>query len=201
MDAVASITLGSNVSFYQTYSDQLYQQLQSIDEQKVDAIVALLVNVWREQKRLFICGNGGSAGNAQHLANDFSYGINPKGRAIDVEALPANTSVITCLANDTGYDNIFAHQLLTKARKGDVLIVLSGSGNSGNIVKALEQAKEQDVTTVAFVGYSGGKAKELANIVIHNNIDDMQIAEDIQVIIGHWLMRQLNEKLKNLHHD
>ncbi|GHF80433.1 SIS domain-containing protein [Thalassotalea marina] len=189
------------MSFYQIYSDQLYQQLQRIDEQKVDAIVALLVGVWREHKRLFICGNGGSAGNAQHLANDFSYGINPKGRAIDVEALPANSSVITCLANDTGYDNIFAYQLLTKARAGDVLLVLSGSGNSRNIINALEQAKELGVISIALVGYNGGKAKELADIVIHNDINDMQIAEDIQVIIGHWLMRQLNEQLENQQHD
>ena len=185
------------MSFYQDYSDNLYKELSAIDASIIDGLVSSLFKLWQNKKRLFICGNGGSAGNALHLANDFSYGVNPSGRAIDVEALPANTSVITCLANDTGYENIYANQLLTKASAGDMLIVLSGSGNSANIVNALIQAEKQNLTTCAIVGYSGGQAKELADIVIHSNIDDMQIAEDIQVIIGHWLMRQLNGLLVN----
>lgn len=185
------------MNFYQQYSDNLYKELSAIDSNIVDRLVDSLFTLWQNKQRLFICGNGGSAGNALHLANDFSYGVNPSGRAIDVEALPSNTSVITCLANDTGYENIYANQLLTKASTNDMLIVLSGSGNSANIVNALLQAKQQGVITCAIVGFSGGKAKELADIVIHSDINDMQIAEDIQVIIGHWLMRQLNGLLVN----
>lgn len=185
------------MSFYQEYSDNLYKELNAIDTKVIDTLVEKLFELWQNKKRLFICGNGGSAGNALHLANDFSYGVNPSGRAIDVEALPSNTSVITCLANDAGYENIYAKQLITKASAGDILIVLSGSGNSANIVNALLQAKQQGVITCAIVGFLGGKAKELADIIIHSDINDMQIAEDIQVIIGHWLMRQLNGLIIN----
>ncbi len=184
------------MNFYQEYSDALYKELSAINPDTVDDLVQVLFTLWQNHGRLFICGNGGSAANALHLANDFSYGVNPTGRAIDVEALPSNTAVTTCLANDTGYDNIFAGQLSAKARPHDVLLVLSGSGNSANIVNALQLAKKLEMTTCAIVGYSGGKAKDLADIVIHSPINDMQIAEDIQVIIGHWLSRKLMPLLK-----
>jgi D-sedoheptulose 7-phosphate isomerase len=141
---------------------------------------------------VYICGNGGSAGNAIHLANDFIFGIDPSAkRALDVEALSANSAVLTCLGNDIGYDNIFSHQLKVKASQSDVLLVLSGSGNSPNILNALQQANELGLHTVAILGYSGGKAKSLAKLAIHFAIDDMQISEDLQLIVGHMLMRQM----------
>ncbi len=181
------------MSFYQTYSDTLHQQLSLIDTRIIDDMVTELLAVWTDKRRVFICGNGGSAANANHIANDLIYGVNPGGRALDVEAITANPSVLTCLANDVGYKSIFSHQLMSKAKAGDVLIVLSGSGNSANIVEALVAAKEYGMTSYALVGYNGGEAKNLADHVVHCNIDDMQIAEDIQVVIGHWLMRQLNQ--------
>jgi D-sedoheptulose 7-phosphate isomerase len=99
--------------------------------------------------------------------------------------------VITCLANDEGYDQVFSLQLAVLARKGDVLIALSGSGNSPNIVRALEKARAIGMTSYAVLGYSGGKAKSLADIPIHFQIDDMQISEDAQTIVGHMLMQWL----------
>jgi D-sedoheptulose 7-phosphate isomerase len=109
-----------------------------------------------------------------------------------VEALPANSGIITCLANDTGYDNIFAHQLQVKGQPGDLLIVLSGSGNSPNIVKALETADFQKMKTFAILAFSGGRCLELAQVPIHFAIDDMQIAEDTQLVVGHLCMQWLN---------
>ena len=141
---------------------------------------------------MFIAGNGGSAGNAVHLANDFLYAMSKRpGSGLCVQALPANPAVITCLANDEGYDSIFALQLAVQARAGDVLIVFSGSGNSPNILRALEEAKRIGLTSYAVLGYSGGAAKALADVPIHFEIDDMQIAEDMQLIIGHMLMQWL----------
>lgn len=185
------------MSFYKEYADALHQQLTKIEDTKVNKIKDLLMECWQSRKRVFICGNGGSAANAVHIANDFTYGINPKGKALDIEALSANTAVLSCLANDISYNAVFSQQLLSKSSVGDVLIVLSGSGNSENIIQALEIASEQGVNTIAIVGFNGGKAKDIADIVIHNDIDDMQIAEDIQVIIGHWLMRALCEEISH----
>jgi D-sedoheptulose 7-phosphate isomerase len=141
---------------------------------------------------VFLCGNGGSAANAIHLANDFLYGVSKTlGSGLRVTALPANASVLTCLANDLGYDAIFSAQLAVQARRGDMLIVLSGSGNSPNILKALEHAKSMSVKTYAILGYSGGKAKAMADVPIHFAVDDMQISEDLQLIVGHMLMQYL----------
>jgi D-sedoheptulose 7-phosphate isomerase len=153
-----------------------------------------LRDCWRTGRQVFVCGNGGSAGNAIHLANDFLYGISKTaGSGLRVHALPANSSVLTCLANDCGYDQIFSLQLAVQARSGDVLIVLSGSGNSPNILKALEQAKATGLKSYAILGYSGGKAKQMADVPIHIAVEDMQIAEDMQLIVGHMIMQWLYE--------
>jgi D-sedoheptulose 7-phosphate isomerase len=100
--------------------------------------------------------------------------------------------VITCLANDEGYDQIYSLQLAVMARPDDVLIAFSGSGNSPNILKALEEGKRIGMKSYAVLGYSGGKAKALADVPIHFAIDDMQIAEDAQMVVGHMIMQWLH---------
>ncbi len=108
-----------------------------------------------KNKKIFICGNGGSAANAMHIANDLTYGAGIlSGKGFNIEALPSNSAVITCLANDIGYENIFSEQLRVKAAKGDLLIVLSGSGNSKNIINALKMAKKLKLKSYAILGYS-----------------------------------------------
>ena len=148
---------------------------------------------WEEGNTVFFCGNGGSAGNAIHLANDFNYGIDKaNGIGMKVDALPANQSIITCLANDEGYENIYSQQIKVKAKKGDILLVLSGSGNSPNIVNALEAGNEIGMKTFAILGFSGGKCKDLAQFPIHFAVDDMQVSEDLQTIVGHMCMQFLS---------
>ena len=127
----------------------------------------------------------------QHLSIREAASRSAPGSGLRVHSLSANPSVITCLANDEGYDQVFSLQLAVLARKGDVLIAFSGSGNSPNIVKALEEARTIGMTSYAVLGYSGGKAKAIADVPIHVQIDDMQIAEDAQMIIGHMLMQWL----------
>lgn len=157
---------------------------------EIDLLANSMLSCWKNQNTIFLCGNGGSAGNAIHLANDFNYGISKKdGMGMKVDALPANSSVITCLANDIGYENIFSQQLKVKAKKDDILLVLSGSGNSLNILNALETGNELEMKTFAILGYDGGKAKKLAQYSIHFEIDDMQISEDLQLIVGHIIMQ------------
>jgi D-sedoheptulose 7-phosphate isomerase len=182
------------------YATRLQKVLQGASWDGVESLARDLLQCWQSRHQVFLCGNGGSAGNAIHLANDFLYGVSKAyGSGLRVNALPANPSVLTCLANDCGYDEIFSMQLAVQAGQGDVLIALSGSGNSPNILKALEQARKLGVKSYAILGYSGGKAKALADVAIHFAVDDMQISEDLQLIVGHMLMQWLyqNRLAKN----
>jgi D-sedoheptulose 7-phosphate isomerase len=181
------------VEFCQDYARRLQSILTSSRWDGVAALAAELRACWDDGRQVFLCGNGGSAANASHLANDFLYGISKRfGSGIRVSALSANPSVLTCLANDCGYDAVFSMQLAVQGRAGDVLIALSGSGNSPNIVNAIEQAKTMGLRTYAVLGYDGGKAKGLADVAIHFNVDDMQLSEDLQLIVGHMAMQWLS---------
>jgi D-sedoheptulose 7-phosphate isomerase len=179
-------------AFFSGYSRRLQDVLQRTSWEKVAWLADDLLNCWKSGRQVFLCGNGGSAANAMHIANDFLYGVSKAdGSGLRVNALSANPAVITCLANDEGYDAIFALQLAVQANKSDVLIALSGSGNSANIVKALEQARKSGMRSYAILGYQGGKAKGLADVVIHFEVEDMQLAEDLQLVVGHMLMQWL----------
>jgi len=174
------------------YASQLNQALRMEAMGRVPALAEALRRCWSEGRTVYLCGNGGSAGNAIHLANDLLYGAGVgHGGGMKVEALSANPAVITCLANDLGYDAIYAEQLRVKGEPGDVLIVLSGSGNSPNVVRALEVASDKGMTTFAILGFAGGACKALAQHAIHFEVDDMQIAEDLQLIVGHICMQWL----------
>ena len=176
-----------------TYKKKLIKILNSDSFNKVPGLVNDIKKTKITKNRIFICGNGGSAANAMHIANDLIYGAGiSSGKGFDIEALTSNSSVLTCLANDIGYENIFSEQLRVKAKKGDILIVMSGSGNSKNILNALKFSNKIGMKSFAILGYSGGKAKKLANVPIHINVNDMQISEDTQLIIGHLLMKLLN---------
>ena len=179
------------------YRDQLNSCFSDAIIDQIEILAKDLLAAWVDGRNVYICGNGGSAANAMHLANDFHYGIGacgpgPKLPGLRVEALPANAGLITCLANDTGYENIYSHQIEVKGRPGDLLIVLSGSGNSNNIVKALETSKRMGLHSYAILAFSGGRCRKLADVPIHFQIDDMQIAEDTQLIVGHLCMQWLN---------
>jgi D-sedoheptulose 7-phosphate isomerase len=174
------------------YSSRLQEVLASSDWSSVNLLAQDMLRCWQEKRQVFFCGNGGSAGNAVHLANDFLYGIAKKtGGGLKVQALSANSAVMTCLANDVGYESIFSEQLAVQGQAGDLLIALSGSGNSPNIVRVIEQAKVMDVKSYAILGFTGGKCKELADVPIHFPVNDMQIAEDMQLIVGHMMMQWL----------
>lgn len=174
------------------YSVRLQRVLAQSDWRAVGLLAQDMLVCWREKRQVFFCGNGGSAGNAVHLANDFLYGIAKKtGDGMRVHALSANSAVITCLANDIGYESIFSEQLAAQGQPGDLLIALSGSGNSPNILRAIEQAKNQGIKSYAVLGFSGGKCLNLADVAIHFPVDDMQISEDLQLIVGHMLMQWL----------
>jgi D-sedoheptulose 7-phosphate isomerase len=174
------------------YSRRLSNVLADADWGPVRQLADDMLACWREGRQVFLCGNGGSAGNAMHLANDFLYGIaKGKGPGLRVTALSANSSVLTCLANDEGYDKIYSLQLAVLAKRDDLLVALSGSGNSPNILLALDEGRRIGVRSYAILGYTGGKAKEKADVAIHFPVEDMQISEDLQLIVGHMVMQWL----------
>ena len=176
--------------FTKGYFKKLESQFEAAPFEDIENLANGLLSAWKHKRQVFVFGNGGSAGNAIHLANDFLYGIGSKTLpGLRVHALPANSSVLTCLANDEGYDSIFVEQLKVFAEPGDMILCFSGSGNSPNIVKALNWCRDNNMDSYAILGYQGGQSKNIAKNVIHFNIDDMQISEDFQLIVGHVLMQ------------
>ena len=180
-------------SFFFEYSARLQDILAASDWSAVIQLANDMLRCWQAGQQVFLCGNGGSGGNAIHLANDFLYGVaKRKGAGMKATALSANAAIITCLGNDLGYDHIFSEQLAVLAEPGDILIALSGSGNSPNVLASVEQAKIMGVKSYAILGYSGGRCKNIVDVAIHFPVDDMQIAEDLQLVVGHMVMQWLN---------
>jgi len=177
---------------FENYRRRLLATLEACDWQPVAELADELLDCARTGRQVFLAGNGGSAANAVHLANDFLYAWSKQqGRGIRVNALPANTAVLSCLANDEGYDEVFSGQLAVHAQKDDVLLVFSSSGNSPNILRALEEARSIGMKSFAVLGFDGGKAKAMCDVPLHFAVDDTQIAEDVQLILGHMIVQHL----------
>ena len=178
---------------FHAYSKRLADLVTGMNWDSAETLARELLLCWKSGRQVFLAGNGGSAANANHIANDFLYPISKAlGSGIRVHSLSENPAVMSCLANDEGYDQIYRYQLAVQAKEGDVLVVFSGSGNSENILNALSEARLRGVKTFAVLGYDGGKAKELADTVIHFPIHDMQIAEDAQMILFHMIIQWLH---------
>lgn len=178
------------------YVELLKQAINDFPYNDINQICERLRVCWERRNNLFLCGNGGSAGNSIHLANDFLYGSGVgAGRGVSVESLASNPAVLTCLANDLGYEEIFSEQLRVKAVEGDMLWILSGSGNSPNVIRAAEIGLARNLDVIAIVGFDGGALKELCKTVVHFSINDMQVSEDMQLIVGHYCMKWLSKNL------
>lgn len=194
----------------QRYRDREIAVFQNLNLEDVNTVMNVLENARIMRKRIFICGNGGSAATASHYASDFNKGVNLSLLNIDgqatlempnsqilaksavsfynFECLSDNISIMTAVSNDESYDEVFRFPLSVKMKAGDVLIGISGSGNSKNVVNAMKYAKENGGATIAIVGYRGGKMKEIADYSIHVDVDDMQISEDIHMVLDHMMM-------------
>ncbi len=171
------------------YIEMEKRVLDTLDSEKISTVMNVLENARLRKQRIFICGNGGSASTAAHLECDFNKGISYEQKVkYDIECLSDNVPMMMAIANDIGYDDIFVVPLKNKLKAGDILIGISGSGNSENVIRAFEYANELGAITIAFTGYSGGKLKELAKHNIHVNIDNMQIIEDVHLVLNHMMM-------------
>lgn len=142
---------------------------------------------------VYTMGNGGSAATASHFVCDFAKGLSEEtgGKKFCFECLCDNTAIVMAVANDISYDEVFRFQLEKRLKPEDLIIAISGSGNSKNVIKAVEYAKEIGTPVIGVTGYKGGKLKELSDYRMHVDIDDMQIVEDVHMMFDHMLMRVL----------
>ena len=171
------------------YIEMEKKVLDSLPVEEINRVMNVLEQARMDRKRIFICGNGGSASTASHLECDFNKGISYEQELkYDIECLSDNVPMMMAIANDIGYDDIFVVPLKNKLKKGDIVIGISGSGNSENVIRAFQYANEAGAKTIAFTGYSGGKLKQLANYNLHLTVDNMQITEDIHLVLNHMMM-------------
>jgi D-sedoheptulose 7-phosphate isomerase len=177
------------------YLDAVSSLLNSVSIEDVRRVADLVVDAYRSEKRVFIMGNGGSAATASHLACDLQKGVGGMSvKKFKVMAMTDNIPIMTAWANDTDYSNIFAEQLATWVEPGDLVIGISGSGNSPNVIKGIEVAKDKGAITVGLSGFNGGKLAQVAeyNVVVPS--DNMQHIEDVHMVLCHLIFRYVLEE-------
>jgi D-sedoheptulose 7-phosphate isomerase len=163
--------------------------------EKVNEIVALLAKTFQEGRHVYFCGNGGSAADAQHLAAEFSGRFYKDRKALPAEALHCNTSYLTAVANDYGYDLIYARLIEGLGKPGDVLIGLSTSGNSKNVIKAFETAKEKNMICIGFTGQGGGNMKDHADYLVAIPSNNTPRIQEAHMLLGHIICQLVEESL------
>lgn len=170
----------------ENYLSLLKNSLDNLDRNDLISFMQTLLQARDEGRQIFIMGNGGSAATASHFVCDFIKGAYAEGdKRFKFFCLNDNVPSMMAYANDVSYDNIFVEQLKIFICKGDLVIGISGSGNSLNVVKAIEYANSVEANTYCLVGYDGGILKKISHKTIHVNVDNMQIVEDIHMVIGH----------------
>ena len=172
------------------YTERLTEQIKKVDVETVNKIIALLLDARDFDKQVFIMGNGGSGASASHIVGDFNKGLSlGKERAKRWRwfSLIDNLPTVLSLANDVDYSDIFVEQLKNFLNEGDIVIALSGSGNSENVLKAVRYAKECGNTTIGMTAFDGGALKNEADVSVHFDINDMQIAEDLHMMLLHLI--------------
>jgi len=200
----------TNYSFHISYSysmEHIKQIIQaSIDTKKkiltdpllletIGKAVTVITNAFKKGNRVYFCGNGGSAADAQHLAAEFSGRFYTDRKALPAEALHCNTSYLTAVANDYGYDVVYARMIDGIGQPGDVLVGLSTSGNSKNIMQAFSVAKEKGMISIAFTGETGGTMKEMADHLINVPSTDTPRIQESHITIGHIICQLVEEKI------
>ena len=189
-----------NISdFSKKYVSHIKNVIDKIDHDSVKKFIEILLNARNNNSKIFFIGNGGSASTASHFANDLAVGTNDYINPLRVISLTDNNAIITAIANDYGYDQIFLRQIKIYGSKGDILVAISASGNSPNLISALKYANENDIETVAMTAFDGGKIKNMAKHFIHvpTELKEYGPAEDAHLIINHLVMSYLKRHFEN----
>mgnify|MGYP001449691740 CR=1 FL=1 len=185
--------------FTKDYFNYLNNIFNKIDKKILDQLVGEFEEIRKSGKNLFVIGNGGGASTATTMANDLGFDIFKKTKKNPFTLIPLtnNSSIITAISNDVGYENIFINQLKINFKKRDRLLILSASGNSKNLIKAADWVKKNNGKVIGFIGFDGGKIKKLCDICVHlkSKKGDYGPVEDLQLIINHMLAHWFQEKL------
>jgi D-sedoheptulose 7-phosphate isomerase len=184
-------------NFSYDYIQHLKGVLDAFPHDQFNCLYEALIDAYKDDKRIFIMGNGGSGSTASHWACDINKGccVN-SGKRFKMISLADNIPTMLAYGNDLSYQDIFLEQMINFFVPGDVVIGISGSGNSGNVLKAIEYANANAGITVGLCGYSGGKLLEMVQIPIHIAVPDMQKAEDIHLIVGHMVMQRFLQEMQ-----
>jgi D-sedoheptulose 7-phosphate isomerase len=182
------------------YYEREIQAIQSMDFDAIEEAVEAIYKAYEREANIYVFGNGGSAATASHFVCDFNKGISESlDKKFNVICLNDNMPVVMAIANDISYDDVFSFQLINRLKPTDLVMAISGSGNSVNVIKAAEYAKLIGCEVVGITGYSGGRLKELADYSLHVPVDDMQITEDIHMSFDHMMYRVFTDALTRLH--
>ena len=185
-------------SIAQDYVSRLRDVLAELDLDAVAAATALLLDAYEHGHTVFICGNGGSASTASHMAADLGENTVAAGKPrLRVLSLNDNMAWFSALANDLGYENVFVEQMGNLLQPRDVLIILSASGNSANVVRAAEFAKAHGGRVLALVGFQGGRLRELAEVAIHVKCDAYGPVEDVHLVLNHVFTEALRQRIRS----
>ncbi len=181
-------------SYFDAYADEMARAAKTIEAVALDRAAAILAQAYSAGARMFSCGNGGSASIANHMQCDHLKGIrNQTDLAPQVLSLSTNVELLTAIANDLGYENTFVYQLQSQARPGDVLIAVSSSGRSPNIVHALDWARGHGLRTIAITGFGGGRARTAAEVAIHVDSTNYGVVEDLHQSVMHALAQYIRQ--------
>ena len=186
------------MSLIQKYLEGLTSCLGGLSKQNIEEICNIIFDAYKNEKQVFIMGNGGSASTASHFARDLSIGTAAEARRrFRAESLTDNVALITALANDIDYSSIFAEQLIGRLNQGDVVIAISASGNSPNVLKAVELARKEGAITIGLTGFNGGKLKHLTqnNIIVCSQ--NYGIVEDTHLCLAHIISHIVRERIAN----
>ena len=182
------------------YKEDVHITVEALKTEEISDFVNLMKDAYANERSVFIIGNGGSASAASHLCNDLCIGTlwskDSNKKRMRAISLTDNISIMTAWANDTKYDHIFDQQLRNLAASKDILVAISGSGNSINVLNAIDYANERDMHTLSITGFDGGKLKKTSKSNIHVPIDDMGMVEAIHGVIFHYIASKLREDLK-----
>jgi D-sedoheptulose 7-phosphate isomerase len=182
------------------YLDQLHAAVDALPKERMNAMGELLFRAYRNNKQVFVLGNGGSSSTASHMAADLAKNtIAPNMKRFRIVSLNDNAAIMTALANDLGYENVFSEQLTNLVQAGDVLVVVSASGISPNVLKAMHYARSRSATVVALLGFDGGTAAELADIPLIVPSDHYGVVEDVHLIINHILVDYFRTRFAEAH--
>jgi len=182
----------------QEYIDEVKKCLDEVDGDKIGEIVSSILDAYRGNRRIFTLGNGGSASTASHFACDLTKSaVIERKRRLHIISLTDNVALITAISNDYGYDSIFKEQLANLLSEGDIVIAISASGNSPNVLEAVEYAKSIGAETIAICGFGGGRLAHIADRAIVFSAKDYGQIEDTHLVMAHLISEEVRRKLKN----